>query len=140
MNEHKKFPFTRADGTLGEASMMPFLPVQLLQENNRIAETGLLDTGAPVNVLPFSVGVRLGLIWEKQTIPLRLTGNLAFNDARAVLIHTQIEDLPIVRMAFAWTQNDHVPLILGQTNFFMEYDVCFFRHQLFFEIHPKKHS
>jgi hypothetical protein len=28
-------------------------------------------------------------------------------------------------------------LILGQTNFFMEFDVCFFRSQLIFQIHPK---
>jgi hypothetical protein len=28
-------------------------------------------------------------------------------------------------------------LILGQTNFFMEFDVCFYRSHLEFEIRPK---
>ena len=39
--------------------------------------------------------------------------------------------------AFAWTQAAEVPLLLGQVNFFMEFDVCFFRAQAAFEIKPK---
>jgi hypothetical protein len=31
----------------------------------------------------------------------------------------------------------NVPLILGQVNFFMEFDICFYRSQLQFEISPK---
>jgi hypothetical protein len=31
----------------------------------------------------------------------------------------------------------NAPLILGQTNFFMEFDVSFYRSQLEFEIKPK---
>ncbi len=31
---------------------------------------------------------------------------------------------------------DDIPLILGQTNFFMEFDVCFYRSKLEFEIKP----
>ena len=39
--------------------------------------------------------------------------------------------------ASAWTRNNEVPVILGQVNFFMEYDVCFFRSRSAFEIRPK---
>jgi hypothetical protein len=38
---------------------------------------------------------------------------------------------------FAWTQATTVPLILGQVNFFMEFDVCFYRSRLQFAISPK---
>jgi hypothetical protein len=42
-----------------------------------------------------------------------------------------------VRLAFAWTQATEVPLILGQVNFFLEFDVCFFRSQDMFEVKSK---
>ena len=43
-----------------------------------------------------------------------------------------------VRLAFAWGGNDNVPLILGQTNFFLEFEVCFYRAALEFEVGPKQ--
>jgi hypothetical protein len=30
-----------------------------------------------------------------------------------------------------------IPLLLGQVNFFIEFDICFHRSQLNFEINPK---
>lgn len=42
-----------------------------------------------------------------------------------------------VRLAFAWVKGKDVPLILGQTNFFMEFNVCFYRSKLEFEVMPK---
>jgi hypothetical protein len=44
---------------------------------------------------------------------------------------------PPVDLAFAWTQSTEVPMILGQVNFFMEFDVCFFRSQAALEVNPK---
>jgi len=40
-------------------------------------------------------------------------------------------------LVFAWTRAEHVPLILGQINFFMEYDVCFYRWRAAFDVQPK---
>jgi hypothetical protein len=40
-------------------------------------------------------------------------------------------------LAFAWVKSDQVPLILGQMNFFNEFQVCFERYNLEFEIIPK---
>jgi hypothetical protein len=42
-----------------------------------------------------------------------------------------------VQLVFAWTKAVQVPLILGQVNFFMEFDVCFYRSQLYFAVSPK---
>ena len=44
---------------------------------------------------------------------------------------------PPVRLAFAWTLEENVPLILWQVNFFLEFDVCFSRSQGTFEIRTK---
>ena len=44
---------------------------------------------------------------------------------------------PPVQLAFAWTRSNAVPVLLGQVNFFMEFDVCFYRSRLVFEVKPK---
>jgi hypothetical protein len=67
-----------------------------------------------------------------------LTGNLAGLESRALLLDTVIGDFSSVRLAFAWTKSDHVPMLLGMTNFFMEFDVCFFRAEGFFEVVPQR--
>lgn len=98
---------------------------------------GLLDTGSAVNVLPYTVGLQLGLVWEQQTTVVYLTGNLARLPARAVILSGQVEPFPPVQLAFAWSQSEEAPVILGQVNFFAEFDVCFYGSQSAFEVKPK---
>jgi len=132
-----EFFYVIADNTLGEAGLLPFMPITIIHSQKRLNYFGLLDTGATVNVLPFSIGNELGLEWEEQSTQLNLSGNLSGFEAKAVILKSQISDFPEVRLAFAWTRPDNVPLILGQTNFFMEFDVCFFRSRLGFDVKPK---
>jgi hypothetical protein len=84
--------------------------------------------------MPFSLGLDLGLEWDKMDVKIPLTGNLSGSEAFGVVIKGQVEDFETTNLVFAWTQNDKIPLILGQTNFFQEYNVCFFRSKFFFEI------
>ena len=86
------------------------------------------------------MGVDLGAIWENQTTELQLTGNLAQFQARALLLSATIGRFAPVRLVFAWTQAVEVPLLLGQVNFFMAFDACFYRSQLAFEVRPKDTS
>ncbi|NJL10719.1 MAG: hypothetical protein HC908_12570 [Calothrix sp. SM1_7_51] len=99
-----------------------------------VGANALLDTGATVNLLPYDIGLRLGKIWDEQTVRLPLAGNLARVEARGVFVHIQIGDMEPVRLAFAWVEASQVPLILGQTNFFREFDVCFVRSRRTIEI------
>jgi hypothetical protein len=48
-----------------------------------------------------------------------------------------VEQFPTVDLAFAWTQDKYAPLILGQMNFFLAFDVCFYGYDLAFEISQK---
>lgn len=113
------FPFTPVEPGLGESAFLPFVPITLQLNSRKIEAAGLLDTGATVNVLPYSVGLELGAHWDEQNVPLSLTGNLANFEANALILKGEIDGLPPVRLAFAWTKSNAVPLILGQTNFFM---------------------
>jgi len=113
---------------------LPTIPITLSHAGFSISANALLDTGSAVNLLPYDVGLQLGAIWEEQTVRLILTGNLATVHARGLFVHVQIENLEPVRQAFAWAQTSQVPLILGQTNFFREFDGCFQRSQRTIEI------
>jgi hypothetical protein len=138
MVEPQKFPYKIIDSSLGMVDRMPYLPLVLSLDGRSLNAEGLLDTGASVNVLPYELGLQLGLIWEAETLSVVLAGNLARFEARAVVIEAQVGSFSTVNLAFAWTQASNVPLILGQANFFFEFDVCFFRTRSEFEVRPKQ--
>lgn len=137
MRNSQRYPYVAADSKLGEASLRPFLPLKLTHQGRSIDTVGLLDTGAMINVLPWQLGLDLGAAWEEQANSLQLTGNLARYEARVLLVEAEIGQFQLVRLAFAWTQAENVPLLLGQVNFFMEFDACFYRSQLAFDVSPK---
>jgi hypothetical protein len=132
----EQFPYVPRDPTLGSASLAPLLPLTLIGQQS-IETTGLVDSGAAVNVLPFALGEPLGFDWDQETRSVELSGNLASVEARVVVLTAAVGSLPPVRQAFAWAQTDAVPVILGQVNFFLEFDVCFFRSRGMFEVRPK---
>jgi hypothetical protein len=134
----QKFSYKIIDSSLGMVDRMPYLPLTLISNDKSLNTEGLLDTGASVNVLPYELGLQLGLNWEDETLSVLLAGNLARFEARAVVIDAQVSSFPSVNLAFAWTQAPNVPLILGQANFFFEFDVCFFRAHSEFEVCPKR--
>jgi len=122
-----EFPFS-------DDEALPTIPITLIHAGFSVSANALLDTGSAVNLLPYDIGLQLGAIWEEQTVRLPLAGNLATVEARGVFVDVQIGNLEPVRLAFAWAQASQIPLILGQTNFFREFDVCFQRSRCTIEI------
>lgn len=113
------------------------LPLDLrLGDGPLVRAQGLLDSGSTVNVVPFSLGQRLGAVWENQKTAVTLTGNLAAQEARALLLSARVADFAPVRLVFAWARTDDVPLLLGQVNFFQEFDVSFHGARRQFELQP----
>lgn len=137
MPQAEQYPFVSSRPDLGVLGLVPCLPIQLAFRQQTVITEGLLDTAAAINVLPYEVGIQLGAIWEEQTTPLELTGNLAQHEARALLVSATVGAFSPVRLAFAWSRSNEVPVLLGQMNFFMEFNVCFFRAQAVFEVKPK---
>ena len=127
MSRTIEFPFA-------DDEALPMIPIMLSHASFSVSANALLDSGSTVNLLPYDIGLQLGAVWEKQTVRLPLAGNLAKVEARGLFLHIQIGDLEPVRLAFAWVQASQVPLILGQTSFFREFDVCFQRSRNTIEI------
>ncbi len=136
MADKRRFVYSAGDPTRYEDSLLPQLTLRLSAGKRTINLSALLDTGATVNVLPYQAGIALGLRWDDENIPVRLSGNLGRYDARAIALTGLIADFQPVELAFAWTKLETVPVILGQYNFFMSFNVCFLRHEFAFEIEP----
>jgi hypothetical protein len=137
MEEAERFPFVMVNPDLGPSHALPYMPIVLEYRQRQITVIGLVDSGSTLNVLPYGLGLELGLVWDKQSISVPLTGNLKDSEASAIILMGRVGGFAPVRLAFAWTRNERVPLILGQANFFMEFDVCLFRSRWAFEVRPK---
>lgn len=129
-----RFKYSTNDPTQSQLDSLPRLPLTLRLDVKVIKVNGLVDSGATVNVLPYSIGVQLGAIWNEQKAVIQLAGNLGNLPAQPLPLIAEIETFEPVKLVFAWSKNDNLPLILGQMNFFMEFDVCFYRSQFEFEI------
>ncbi len=116
---------------------MPRLPLEISRGNRMVQVLGIIDTGAAVNVLPYSVGLALGAVWGIQEELGPLSGTLADVESRVLRVLAKIPELSEtvdIPLLFAWTSSDSVPVLLGQTNFLMEFNVCFYRSQNYFEV------
>jgi hypothetical protein len=137
MSNPQRFPFIERRNQQGEANVFPCVPISLSYRNLTSEVFGLLDTGSSLNVLPYNIGLELGAVWEDQNLSIPLSGNLAPVEARGLAILGQIGNFSPIQLVFAWANSNAPPLILGQLNFFLEFDVCFYRSQLAFDLSPK---
>ena len=133
-----RFQYSTNDPSQDEFDSLPRIPLILRHNNQRVEVVGLVDSGATVNVLPYQIGIQLGFVWDESKAIIRLAGNIGNQPAMPVFFMAEIGDFAPVRLAFAWSKNDSVSLILGQTNFFLEFDVHFYRSRLEFDIEPKR--
>jgi hypothetical protein len=121
-----RFPFVSVRAASGVSETRPLIPVELHTGTGNASSLALLDTGSSINVLPFSMGQKLGGNWSTQPV-VPLGGILAGVAGRALFAELRLGSFPSKTLAFAWLEDDQAPLILGQFNFFLEFDVCFFR-------------
>lgn len=82
--------------------------------------------------------MQIGAVWEMlSTEVVGLSDNLSSYEARGIVLSAVVGNYAPVRLAFAWSRAESVPLILGQTNFFLAFNVCFFRAQNIFEVESR---
>lgn len=129
-----RYRYSTLNPSQSESDSLPWLPMRLMNGHHRMDVLGLVDSGATVSVLPYDLGKQIGFNWDDRQAVIRLAGSLGSAPAIPVFAMSQIGDAPLTRLAFAWTQAPHAPLILGQMNFFMEFDVSFYRARLEFDV------
>jgi hypothetical protein len=132
-----RFRYSTTDPSQNEFDSLPRVPIVLRREGRNVEALGLVDSGATINVMPYELGLQLGNTWEDSRAIIQLAGNLGNQPAMPFFAMVQVGDFAPIQLAFAWTRSPNVPLILGQANFFMEFDVCFYRSNMEFEVKPK---
>ena len=132
-----RFQYSTTSPAQNEFDSLPRLPLLLRRETQSVEVVGLVDSGATVNVLLYKVGLDLGGIWDDRRAIIQLAGNLGSQSAMPFSEIAYIGESPPTELVFAWIRSPNAPLILGQTNFFLEFDVCFYRSKSEFEINLK---
>lgn len=120
-----RFKYSTTDLSQNEFDSLPRIPLRLCRENRAIEALGLIDSGATVSVLPYEIGIELGAVWDDSRTIIQLSGNLSSQPAMPFFATAEIGEFAPVQLAFAWVRRANAPLILGQTNFFLEFDLCF---------------
>jgi hypothetical protein len=131
-----RFKYSTTNPTQNEFDSLPRLPLSLRREDRIVESVGLVDSGATVNVLPYELGLQLGGVWEDRRAVIQLAGNLGNQPAMPFSAIAQIGEFLPTELVFAWARSPNIPLILGQTNFFLEFDICFYRSTSEFEVKP----
>jgi hypothetical protein len=132
-----RFKYSTTTLAQNEFDSLPRLPLSLRREDRIVESMGLVDSGATVNVLPYELGLQLGGVWEDRKAVIQLAGNLGKQPAMPFSAIAQIGEFLPTELVFAWSRGPNIPMILGQTNFFLEFDVCFYRSTSEFEVKPK---
>ena len=97
----QRFPFLERTDALGYSNMMPYLPLILSHDDNEMEVMALLDTGSTVNVIPYDIGINLGVIWEEQNLSIPLSGNLAKHETKGILLLGKVANFSPVWLVFA---------------------------------------
>jgi hypothetical protein len=116
--------------------LAPMLPIRLDRNGASLDVVALVDSGAAVSVLPWSVGTRFGIDWDSLNVPCSVGGSAGGIPGKVFVVNGTVATFPAVPLVFAWVQSDAPPVILGQTNFFLNFDVLFARARGYFEIQP----
>ena len=113
MSGTARFPFV-SRGTGGPVpDLAPLLPIRLTRGGVTIDVTGLVDSGAAVSVLPWSVGARFGVDWNALTVPCSIGGSAGGVPGKMLLVEGIVDTFPPVQLVFVWVQSDTVPVLLG---------------------------
>lgn len=119
---------------------MPRLQLTLMLGTRTVEVLGLIDTGSAINVLPYSVGINLGAVWEQEALLPPLAGNLANAETRSLIVqasHPQLTPDDPIDLIFAWSRLENAPILFGQYNFLAQFRVCFDASEDKFEVYPK---
>lgn len=131
------FPYQYTGPIPDPQTLAPLLPLRLRRGGVTVDVTGLVDSGATYSVLPYDLGSRFGVNWHSLPHSLTVGGVLQGAPAKLLAVEELIGSLPLTPLLFAWVTTNAVPVLLGQTNFFFEFDVCFYRSRSQFTVAPR---
>jgi hypothetical protein len=117
------FPYHHIDRHIA----MPLIPIRLEALGQFADVTALIDSGAAASVLPYQIGLALDLDWDIYPAGPALGGTIQSTETRMVVLDCDLEGFGTVELGFVWSKARSPRVLLGQTNFFQKFNICFFR-------------
>jgi hypothetical protein len=114
------FPYQQ----IKEDLWMPYAWVRLSFGRSYWDDWALIDSGAEVNVIPYKVGIGLGLSWDDWENGPTVGGSAA-GQTKTVELTVNIGTFAQVPLTFCWFNHDKVKILFGQQNFFENFAVYF---------------
>lgn len=136
MSSPARFPYIPFGASGPISDLKPLVPIRLGLNRTALDVNALVDSGASVSVLPWSVGLRFGEDWDLLGNSCPVGGIAGGVPGKILVLVGTVATFPAVPLAFSWVKSDAIPIIVGQTNFFMYFDVFFARNRSFFEVQP----
>lgn len=136
MSSPARFPFVPRGATGPVSNLAPVLPLALARNGVSVGVEALVDSGAAVSVLPWGVGARFGVDWDGLNVICDVGGSVGRLSGKIIALEATVGPFQPVQLALCWVKSDAVPITVGQTNFFLAFDVFFFRARVYFEIQP----
>ena len=132
-----KFTYSTSAPFQSSGDSLPRVELVLEANGRIVSDTGLVDSGATISILPHAVGLKLGFVWDESKARVPLSGSLGAFEGIPVLAKGTIGSYKPVDLVFAWVNSNELPMILGQTNFFTEFEIHFYRARFEFEVYPR---
>ena len=129
-----RFPYVQRLQPGDPLGLAPILPIRLGRDGKEVDAPALVDSGASISVLPLTLGSRFGVDWDSLPHSMPVGGSSGSQLGKVLALEGLIAGFPSVPLLFSWLNTDAYRLVLGQTNFFMLFGVCFFRSQSYFEL------
>ncbi|MDY3553754.1 retroviral-like aspartic protease family protein [Gemmata sp. JC717] len=136
MSTGARFPYVSRGAQGPVSDLAPLLPLSLSRNGTSVDVVALVDSGATISVLPWSVGARFGVDWDALEVFCAVGGAAGRVPGKVILLDGTAGTFPPQKLVFTWVKSDAVPVIVGQANFFLAFDVFFFRTRGYFEIQP----
>jgi len=89
-----KYRYTRSPEFHHLRGGLLLIEISLCYGDNKITVPALVDSGSSISVLPYDVGLELGMIWEEQTVPVDVCGVLKDTPAFVQLKALKIISMP----------------------------------------------
>ena len=124
-----EFDFRKEESRIFGAIWRPVASVTLIHEEREIWESVYVDSGADVTLISKSVGDALGFKIEKEDNITEIKGV----GERGVPIIVKKVKIKVGEKLFearvAWALVEEVPLLLGRTDVFNLFDICFMKNE-----------
>lgn len=120
-----EFDFKEEQSRLFGPILRPVARIVLVNDRMEVPEHVYVDSGADISLIPKSVGDLLGLKVTNSDLVEEIKG-IGEGDVPVIVkkLNMKIEE-KIFETRIAWALIEEVPLLLGRTDVFNLFDICF---------------